>query len=317
MQIRQQQRRQQVWAKEQQKAAREQFKQQRNYQRDQQREYQRAERDQRRYQQQQYRTVIRQFGFDDSRLRRDNGKHNGWVNGQPRGNHYGWYSQDEKRFRKQMKKAQKADRYRYYDPLVSYVPVYRGVDYFQYQPQREYVVRSIISTFFAPNNAYYDYYPAPRTYSVYQPYQPQYYETVSYSPAYNYYDPGYGYGDPYYGSQMFGDGDLKSSLLNIGFGLLQGFLGQGYLDGLNQGLYAREVYGPQYTAYHNPYEAPAEYYSPYVSSFADERQIFEEGYRLGYEDGLRDRDPYAAYDGGIDNVDLISAFLTNTLLANV
>jgi hypothetical protein len=315
-QIRWQNREQKDWAKDQRKAVREQFKQQRDFQRDQQRHYQQAIRDQRRQQRHVYSDVY-PGDLYGPRKRHDNGRHNGWVNGHPRGNHYGWYSPEEKRFRKAMKKAEKADRFRY-DPLVSYVPDYRGVEYYQDRP-REYVMRSIISTFFTPQVSYYESYPAPRAHRVYQPQYYPGYSNVSYSPAYDdHYDPGYGYySDDPYGSQLFGDGDLKSSLLNIGLSMLQGFLGQGYLDGLNQGMYAREVYGPQRASYYNPYELPDEYYSPYVSSLADERQVFEEGYRLGYEDGLRAQDPYAAFDGGIDNVDLISAFLTNTLIANV
>jgi hypothetical protein len=200
---------------------------------------------------------------------------------------------------------------------------------------RDAIVRTVLSAFFGGGDPYggqyYD-----NGYSYAQPaYSPYYgyssyaspYQT-SYNPlGYSYYPAGYAYStqayypsnynDPYYaqpmfGSGLFGGGGLKSTLLNVGLSMLQGFMGQGYEDGIYAGQYARrnrinEFYDP-YT-----YDSPA-YYSPYVSSLANERQAFDEGYRLGYQDAMRQQDPYGALRGRNDGVDLLTEFLSSGLL---
>jgi hypothetical protein len=230
-----------------------------------------------------------------------------------------WRENDDRDYPRDRRNTRTNNYYSYYDPISNYYPVYDN-----YQPyRRESVVRSIISSFFSPDDNYY--YQPYQTYTAYQPsyayrQQPYY---PSYSPAY--YGNGYGYDtygyspyQPYYGTQIFGGSGLKSSLLNVGLELLQGFLGQGYLQGLDQGRYARDVYGTRNATYYDPYAAPQQYYSPYVSSFADQRQLFEEGYRLGYQDAMRDQDPYGMVGYQADNnVDMISQFLANSLLTRI
>jgi hypothetical protein len=263
------------------------------------------------------------------------------VSNEPRGNAYGrrgvWpgefrgWRDPEKQARKLTKQLAKQARYN--DAVANYYPQYRtyNVDNNYYdQPARETFVRSLIANLFAPQQMpYTTYVPAytaytPAQYPVYRSAaydnSPYYYSNASYSPAYQpYYDPyagGYNsYPGAYYQQQqpLFGGGGLKSSLLNIGLSLLQGFLGQGYEEGLMQGQLARSVYGNGAAQYYDPYVAaePA-YYSPYASSLADERQIFDEGYRLGYEDALRQQ---GAYYPQPSRVDLVTEFLANTLLS--
>lgn len=342
---RQQQEQQQVW-RQQQQYQQQITRQQQQYQ-------QQAARQQQQYQQQAYRQQLenarRQYNFDD-RGGRGRGKHNGWTDDGPRGNAYGlrsiwpgqfrgWRDPDNQE-RRAERNYRRTQTYYYSDPLTSYYPVYQQPNYrnggYSYYNQpgytRENVVRSIISSFFSPQPDYYggNYYaPAYQSYSpVY--YQPQYYRTgygqpyysqINYSSAYGspyYYGQGYDPygGSPLFGSQLYGGGGLKSSILNIGLSLLQGFLGQGYAQGLDQGQYVRSVYGTRYTNYSDYYDPYAvvepAYYSPLVSSFADQRQLLEEGYRLGYQDAMRNRDPYGTSFGG-GRTDLVSEFLANTL----
>ena len=211
-------------------------------------------------------------------------------------------------------------------------------DYYQgyAEPRRESIVRSLISSFFAPDSGYgygnYGYavpqyygYNTPQYYGYQQPayygYQTPnyYYSNAGYAPQYYGagYDPyGYGYGGaPMFGGQLFGGTGVKSAILNVGLQLLQGFLGQGYQQGINDGQYVRENYGND--VYYDPYytSEPA-YYSPYASSFADQRQTFEEGYRLGYEDAMRNQDPYGNMYGNNANVNLVTQFLANSLLGS-
>ena len=324
---------------------------------DQQRVYQQQQRQQNdwaRHQQQQNEAYARQqeqaarrqqqYQYDD---RGDRGKHKGWKDDGPRGNAYGlrgiWpgefrgWRDEDKQNRKEAKRDQRRNAYYYSDPIAGYYPVYQQPNYrnnngYNTRPTRETIVRSIISSFFAPEPTYYNnYYTAPAyrgyapAYNGYQqnPYyggnSTQYYSQASYSPAYGYnqrYDP-YA-ASPMYGSQLFGGGGLKSSLLNIGLSMLQGFLGQGYQQGLNQGQYVRQNYGTRSNNYYDPYAAsePA-YYSPVASSFANQRQLLEEGYRLGYQDAMMNRDPYGTSLGGANNVDMISEFLANTLMNRI
>ncbi|MFL6374287.1 MAG: hypothetical protein ACJ73D_06445 [Pyrinomonadaceae bacterium] len=203
----------------------------------------------------------------------------------------------------------------------AYAPGYSGY----YPPQRVSIIRTLIAGFFTPQQDYYTTfndpyyygnsgYSSPNYYGYSSP--NYYYSNAGYAPA-GYYDSGYY--DPYsnsvpmFASPFYGDSSLKSSLLNFGVQMLQGFLGQGYNQGLNDARYVRNVAGP---VYYDPYQAPEPaYYSPYASSFADQRQVFEDGYRLGYEDAMRNQDPYGAYNNNA-RVDVVSQFLANSLLGS-
>jgi hypothetical protein len=221
-----------------------------------------------------------------------------------------------------------------YDPYGysynSYDPYGYGYDYPSYYADpRDTFVRTLISSFFVPDQ--YDYttfYTPPYYDNPYYSYADPgyYYSETGYYPSYynaGYYDNGYGYSnyDPYYysgvpmfASPFYGDNSLKSSLLNFGVRLLQGMLGQGYNQGLTDAEYVRVSQGP---VYYDPYQAPAPaYYSPYVSSFADQRQIFENGYRMGYEDAMRNQDPYGVYNNSNARVDVVSQFLANSFLGS-
>ena len=280
---------------------------------------------------------------------RGRGKHNGWKDDGPRGNAYGLRGIWPGEFRgwrdpeKQQRKAERAFRrsnkgaYYYSDPLSNFYPAYRqpNYGYNNYDARsnnRESLVRTFLSSFFAPETSYNNYYAAPaynnytQSYYGYQQapnyqsapyYQTQYYSPASYSPAYNQRYDNQSYGSLLGGQQLFGGGGLRSSILSIGLEMLRGFLGQGYSQGLSQGQYARS-YGNRSNNYYDPYAAsdPA-YYSPYASSFTDQRQLLEEGYRLGYQDAMLNNDPYGTAFGGNNTVDLISEFLSNTLLNRI
>ena len=290
----------------------------------------------------------------------DNGLHRGWTDNGPRGNAYGlrgmapgqnggfnnWNSfQGQPNWQGRGgggRNRNGATTYYNYDPLAVWAPqIYRYNNYNSYssypydnygynypayytygQPQ-DVFIRTMISSFFVPDDYYYTtfytppYYDNPYYDSGYYGYAPDYYySNVGYGPSYydsGYYDPyyyDYYYeGVPMFASPFYGDNSLKSSLLYFGVRLLQGFLGQGYVQGLSDAEYVRVVQGP---VYYDPYQAPEPaYYSPYVSSFADQRQIFEDGYRMGYEDAMRNQDPYAVYNNGA-RVDIVSQFLANS-----
>jgi hypothetical protein len=357
--VRQQQRQQQDQARGQQRQQEQIVRQQQRQQQQNvwnaQRQQEQILRQQQQYQQQvlrQQQQAARQYQ-DQNVDRRGRGNRNGWNNELPRGNAYGlrniWpgefrgWRDDDKQARKAQKRYEKdlrrsnANAYYYSDPIASYYPVYRQQQqtyYYNQRPARENIVRSIISSFFAPEPDYYgsSYYAVP-TYQNYRAYQPVsqqpyyggYYSQASYSPAYynqgynqGYYDPYSQYGSPMFGSQL-GGGGLKGTLLNVGLSLLQGFLGQGYQQGLDQGMYVRDNYGTRSSYYNDPYYAAPEpvFYSPVASSFADQRQLLEEGYRLGYQDAMMNRDPYGMGLGSGNNVDLVSEFLANTLISRV
>ena len=143
-----------------------------------------------------------------------------------------------------------------------------------------------------------------------------YYAQPSYSP---YYDNSYGAGniDPYFGSSYYddpnyGNGGLKSTLLSFAGEMLQGLLGQGYLQGLDQGQYARTRGYRNTTNYVDPYAYDE--FSPMASATTldEQRRLLSEGYRLGYRDAMQNRDPYNAdqFGGGVD---LVSVLIGNTL----
>jgi len=345
------QRQQQAYRQQQQMNERAVRDQQRAYQ-------QQARDQQRAYQQQQRYARIPQVDPVYPTDRHDNGRHLGWYkNGKAYGareQQQMWQSQfrDWRRDNSDYDNDGRRDRrrdadrnvyynnYSYADPIVNYLPVYQQQYYRPSGSTRENIVRSLISSFFGvpQQPSYYQPYQSYQAYQPYQGYQPAYYQqpyysqpyysNASYSPSYGYaspYNGGYAYDpylsngyQPYYGTQMFAGGGLKSTLLNVGLSMLQGLLGNGYQQGLNQGQYVRDYYGRPVTTYYDPYAAaqPA-YYSPIASSFADQRQLLEEGYRLGYRDAMLDRDPYGnAYTRNAP-VDLVSQFLANTLVNRI
>lgn len=277
-------------------------------QREQQRQNERFARDQQRAYQQQYEQQRR--SYSDQYERRE-----------PRGNAYGnrgiWpgefrgWRDPEKQQRKYEKQLRKQGYY-YRDPIGAYYPQYRS---YNYQPRRDNLVRRMIANFFTSQPVYSPlyresyapaYYPRYRMVTYSQPYDNYYYSNASYSPAY--YNNGYA-SDPYYygDNNYYGGNSLKSSLLNVGLSLLQGFLGQGYEQGLVNGQCARNYGNYNYA----PYTTETVYYSPVVSSIAEQRQAYDEGYRLGYQDALRNNDPYNSYNTG--RVDLVTEFLANSL----
>jgi len=286
--------------------------------------------------------------------RRDNGRHLGWYkNGKAEAMNNGyttmyrdWRRDDSDRRDDRRQRYSQPNSYTYYnytDPVVNYLPTYQQPYYQQqyYRPSgstRENILRSLISSFFGGQQQQY-YQPAYQNYGYQQPYQQAYtpyygggyqqpyYQTTSYSPSYGAYSPylsgnGYGYDpyssyggySPYMGTQMFGGGGLKSTLLNVGLSLLQGFLGTSYQQGLDQGEYVRDYYGRPVSTYYDPYAAPEPaYYSPLASSFGSQRQLLEEGYRMGYRDAMLERDPY----GNNAPVNLVSQFLANSLVNRI
>jgi len=275
---------------------------------------QQARDQQRAYQQQQRYARIPQVDPVYPTDRHDNGRHLGWYkNGKAYGareQQQMWQSQfrDWRRDNSDYDNDGRRDRrrdadrnvyynnYSYADPIVNYLPVYQQQYYRPSGSTRENIVRSLISSFFGvpQQPSYYQPYQSYQAYQPYQGYQPAYYQqpyysqpyysNASYSPSYGYaspYNGGYAYDpylsngyQPYYGTQMFAGGGLKSTLLNVGLSMLQGLLGNGYQQGLNQGQYVRDYYGRPVTTYYDPYAAaqPA-YYSPIASSFADQRQL--------------------------------------------
>ena len=330
--------------------------QQRQYERsvrEQQEQYVRQQREQQR---QNERAARQQQYYPQPEPRQDNGRHLGWYkNGKAyAGNNNGWQNMDRDwRNEDNGRGGRTGNRHyapqnsytynNYSDPIVNYLPAYQQQ---YYRPSsgstRENIVRSLISSFFTGGRQQ-PYYPAYQSYQAYQSYTPYYggayqqpyYQNTSYSPSYGSYSPyygsnGYGY-DPYasaqygdgdqqpsVGTQMFGGGGLKSSLLNVGLSLLQGFLGNGYEQGLNQGEYVRDQYARPVGTYYDPYAAPEQaYYSPLASSFADQRQLLQEGYRLGYRDAMQQQEPYENVLGNNAPVNLVSQFLANSLLNRI
>ncbi len=273
--------------------------------------------------------------------RHDNGRHLGWYkNGKAYAgmNPFGGMFRDWRRsyddYRDDDRRPVYSQRhsytyYTYSDPIATYVSAYQQ-PYNGAGSTRESIVRSLLASFLGgQGTAYY------QPYQEYQPYQAPYYgsygpryatysqpyySTVSYSPGYASDGSPYGYDpyspysySPYDGAQMFSGGGLKSTLLNVGLSLLQGFLGNSYQQGFDQGQYVRDYYDRPVTTYYDPYAVsePA-YYSPLASSFANERRLLEEGYRLGYRDAMLDKQPY----GDVINdapIDLVSQFLANAI----
>jgi hypothetical protein len=266
--------------------------------------------------------------------RQSNNFNNGWNPNQNTWNV--WQNnagaQPQRRFDRSLNNNNNATVYYNYDPVAAWAPrIYQtysydngynyAPDYYGYPQPRDTVVRTIISSFFAPDEAYYTTFDTPYAYNA-DPYYGYvapnyYYSNAGYAPDYyydqGYYDP-YGYsGVPMFASPFYGENSLKANLLNFGVQMLQGMLGQGYNQGLNDAQYVRVAQGP---VYYDPYQAQdAAYYSPYASSFADQRQIFEQGYQLGYEDAMRNQDPYGAYNNNA-RVDLVSQFLANSVLGS-
>lgn len=200
---------------------------------------------------------------------------------------------------------------------------------------RENIIRTILSNFFdggfnggqGGQDAYATNYYPQSTYVNYAPAyygnQPSYaavpqYYSQSYYPSYNegYY--GDAYDSPAFGSDLFGGGSsLTSGLFSIVGQLLSGLLGQGYLQGLNDGDFARDS-RPSNVGYNNPYAIDDTYTVPYTASLDQQRNLLRQGYELGYQDALRNRDPFETENlgGGFGGIDILSAFLGNGLRFN-
>jgi len=324
--------------------------------RQQQEQYYREQREQQRQNDRLARQPREQY-YPLPEARHDNGRHLGWykngkaapVNNNVWQNMYrDWRNEDnDRRDNRREGDRRYAPRnsntyYSYSDSIVNYLPVYQQQYYQPRQSTRENVIRALIGSFFGGGQQQV-YQPAYQSYQPYQPYQAYtpyyggyqqpYYQNTSYSPSYGAYAPyyganqygsdpyaydPYGYQQPYAGTQLFGGGGLKSTLLNVGLSLLQGFLGNGYEQGLGQGEYVRDYYDRPVNTYYDPYAAaePA-YYSPLASSFADQRQLLQEGYRLGYQDAMRQQDPYGNVLQNNAPVNLVSQFLANTLINRI
>ncbi|MGB7202168.1 MAG: hypothetical protein WBD16_07855 [Pyrinomonadaceae bacterium] len=197
---------------------------------------------------------------------------------------------------------------------------------------RRNIIRTILSNFFdggfnGGQDAYAtNYYPqgtyvnyAPAYYGNQPSYAavPQYY-SQSYYPSYN--DGYYGdaYDSPAFGSDLFGGGNsLSSGLFSIVGQLLSGLLGQGYLQGLNDGDFARDN-RLRNVGYNNPYEFGDAYSAPYTASLDQQRSLLRQGYELGYQDALRDRDPFETqnFGGNFGGIDILNAFLGDGLRFN-
>lgn len=196
---------------------------------------------------------------------------------------------------------------------------------------RENIIRSILSNVlgggFDNGQDLYssNYYPQQRYVSYARAYPAYYDYQPSYAAVPNYYSPVF-YNDAYYGDGNYGDSYNNSSpFLSDIFGggdsgwmgivgqLLSGLLGQGYLQGLNDGEYARTS-GLGNDTYYNPYDYADASYAPYAASLGQERSCLREGYELGYRDAMRNRDPFDA--GQFGGLDLLSAFLGDGLRFN-
>ncbi len=235
--------------------------------------------------------------------------------------------------------------YRSYEPTYRQYdqPEYRSYDYSQnygyndddgyYSGGRsswvEPLIRSVIATFFSNGigGGYYDDYSDSQLYSRNEyGYSPQYvysqpsYNTFGYPPTYAYYEPAayYGYDeyanngipyDAFQGVLPYNDvRDIYSG--GLAGELIQRALGTGYYQGLLEGQLARQRgWGDRY--YSDPYLYEQAIYDPYSTSIGDNRRYFSEGYEMGYNDALRQRDEFDLADGG--EVDLVSLLLGSVL----
>lgn len=143
-----------------------------------------------------------------------------------------------------------------------------------------------------------------------------------YSPSYaNVYQPDYGDGDSPLGGNSLISGLLSSPLVGelidryaggngIASELIGSFVSQGYDQGFLAGQYARQN-GDGDNYYRDPYAYQNGVYDPYSVSLGQNRELLGEGYRLGYEDALRNRSEYDPQSDG--NTDLVSLLLNNVL----
>lgn len=193
----------------------------------------------------------------------------------------------------------------------------------------EPLIRSVIATFFSNGigGGYYDDYADSQPYNRNDyGYERQYaysqpsYNTFGYPPTNTYYEPAayYGYdeyannGIPYDASQgalPYNDvRDIYSG--GLAGELIQRALGTGYHQGLLEGQLAQQRgWGDRY--YSDPYLYEQAIYDPYSTSIGDNRRYFSEGYEMGYNDALRQRDEFDVAGGG--GVDLVSLLLGSVL----
>ncbi|MEP6788498.1 MAG: hypothetical protein ABJB40_08705, partial [Acidobacteriota bacterium] len=68
-------------------------------------------------------------------------------------------------------------------------------------------------------------------------------------------------------------------------------------------------YGDRY--YNDPYDSPQSGYIPYSSTIGENRQLLSDGYGLGFQDALNNRNQYQPRSAG--NTDLVSLLLSNVL----
>lgn len=154
------------------------------------------------------------------------------------------------------------------------------------------------------NTPQYSYYQRP----AYNVYQPRYVNYSQYDP-YQYDNDQYGYDNGYEnnGSSLLGllPDEFSSGLIGQ---LLSNFLGSAYGRGYDDALFAQD-YG-----YDQPY-ATTSYanYIPAVVSNDQARQIFNEGYELGYRDAIASNESNYGQGIGGTGLDLVNLFLNNSL----
>ncbi len=218
--------------------------------------------------------------------------------------------------------------YRVYDYSPNYG--YNGDDGYYSSGRSSWVeplIRSLIASFFSNGigGGYYDDYADSQPYDRNDyGYAPQYsqtsYNTFGYPPTYAYYEPAtyYGYDeyanngipyDAFQGVLPYNDvRDIYSG--GLAGELIQRALGTGYYQGLLEGQQAQQRgWGDRY--YSDPYLYEQAIYDPYSTSIGDNRRYFSEGYEMGYNDALRQRDEFDLAGGG--EVDLVSLLLGSVL----
>lgn len=273
--------------------------------------------------------------WDRDRDEGSHGRRNGWNGNWPRGNAYGLRGIWPGEFRGWRDPAKQARRsagsfrgtyppywpenawplrsQRDHDPYTYVTPVYNPAYYDSYGRDREDFVRDIISSFFNEPSYAYEWYPR-RTVASYQPYYDYYPDTVSYAYAPAYYDTYYAPASyDQYNPAAYDDG-YRNVWLSLAGELLRGLLGQGYIQGLDDGEYARQQgWGDDY--YDDPYDFRAVEFAAFPTVLDEQRRCLSEGYALGYRDALAGRDPYDA--DMLGEVDLVSVLLGNALYTGI
>lgn len=242
---------------------------------------------------------------------RENDRGWGWNNYGYR--NYGQYRSDEVHRRNAERKAWKnvEKESRYYErsyPRYSY--------HSQYYPRYEYngygyqiprrVRANILRSFIVDNS--YSYYPVSYTTRYYRS-SPTYYRSYAATPSYYVYRPV----DPYYADNYYDNVSVVSYPDYAGGGFAQqvfsNLLAMGYEQGYVQGLNARRR-GYRDQNYYDPYDYEGTNYLS-SSSLGQTRSCLSDGYELGYNDALYNRDSQAVYED--TNVDLVSLLIGQAL----